>query len=94
MRFSTVLSKKKLRKRKINSALVIISPLSTTYKSSPNINLLNSKKFSKQYQNNSQIQLDYKSYGYDSMRNSNNSFKYKLSTPKNKIKLKNNSINS
>ena len=93
MRTSSLnISKKKFIKRKINSASVIIPPSSTTYKSRSHINLQKSQRFSKQYQNKSQIQLNYKSSGFDSMRNSNHFFKYKLISPRNKIKLKNKSI--
>ena len=88
---SSIASKMNFKKRKANSYFDKFSPSSTTDKSKVKISLQNSQKFSKNYQNKSQNQIRYKSIGFNSTRNSNISFRYKLLSPKNKINKKNSS---
>ena len=88
---SSIANKMTYRKRKLNSALDNFTPSSTTYKSSSNIILLNSQKFPKRQKNKSQMQLKYKSLGFDSMRNTSLSCRHKLLTPQRRMNLKNSS---
>ena len=88
---SSIVSKMNFRKRKANSYFDKFSPSSTTDKSKTKLSLQNSQKFTLNYQNKSQNQIRYKSIGFNSTRNSNNSCRYKLLSPKNKINKKNSS---
>ena len=88
---SSIVSKMNFRKRNANSYFEKFSPSSTTDKLKTKLSLQNSQKFTKNYQNKSPNQKRYKSIGFNSTRNSNNSCRYKLLSPKNKINKKNSS---
>ena len=87
MRASSSMTTKNLRKRKINAHSEIFFPSSSTSKSKTNINFHSSFNSRNKQQNKSQIQLKYKSDGFNSTRNSNLLLKQKLLTPKNRINL-------
>ncbi len=87
MRASSSMTTKNLRKRKINAHSEIFFPSSSTSKSKTNINFHSSFNSRNKHQNKSQIQLKYKSDGFNSTRNSDLLLKQKLLTPKNRINL-------
>ena len=61
--------KKNIRRRKVNSATEIFLTPSTPYKPTNSVSLLNSMRNTKYYHNKSQIQLKFKTNGFDSLNN-------------------------